>query len=137
MDQLAERRFRTVPRIRANQITIRCLHLSIRCRAPQNRTSGPLYTSSKESAAASQPPVRRSYDFANENVPAIAWPLCVSPTKCATIPLGELFQFPFTKRLPSAACLDTHWPHWVDPSYEYHACGPDGFIWTYLKDVLV
>ena len=27
----------------------------------------------------------------------------------------------------------------MDPSYEYHALvrGPDGFIWTYLKDVLV
>jgi len=38
MNQLAERRFRTVPRILANQIPIRCVHLSIICRALQNRT---------------------------------------------------------------------------------------------------
>jgi hypothetical protein len=45
----------------------------------------------------------------------------------------------FTKDLPSRVSTDTHWPHWVDPSYEYHtfARGPDGFVWTYLKDVLV
>ena len=45
----------------------------------------------------------------------------------------------FTKHLPSPASTDDHWPHWVDPSYEYHAFvrGPDGFVWTYLKDVLV
>jgi hypothetical protein len=35
--------------------------------------------------------------------------------------------------------MDDYWPHWVDPSYEYLSLtlGPDGFIWTYLKDVLV
>ena len=45
----------------------------------------------------------------------------------------------FSKGLPSPVSSDTHWPHWVDPSYEYHAFGPgpDGCIWTYLKDVLV
>lgn len=45
----------------------------------------------------------------------------------------------FTKRLPSPVSVDAHWPHWVDPSYEYHAFvrGPDGFVWTWLKDVLV
>jgi outer membrane protein assembly factor BamB len=45
----------------------------------------------------------------------------------------------FTKDLPSPVSVDDHWPHWVDPSYEYHAFvrGPDGFVWTYLKDVLV
>ena len=45
----------------------------------------------------------------------------------------------FTKDLPSPVSTDAYWPHWVDPSYEYHAfvLGPDGFVWTYLKDVLV
>jgi hypothetical protein len=45
----------------------------------------------------------------------------------------------FTKDLPSPVSVDAYWPHWVDPSYEYHAfvLGPDGFVWTYLKDVLV
>ena len=49
---------------------------------------------------------------------------------------GEML---FTKELPSPVSVDAHWPHWLDPSYEYHACvpGPDGFVWTYLKDVLV
>jgi hypothetical protein len=29
--------------------------------------------------------------------------------------------------------------HWVDPSYEYLGLvrGPDGFLWTWLKNVLV
>ena len=45
----------------------------------------------------------------------------------------------FTKDLPSPVSTDAYWPHWVDPSYEYHAfmLGPDGFVWTYLKQVLV
>ena len=45
----------------------------------------------------------------------------------------------FTKALPSPVSTDASWPHWVDPSYEYLAfvLGPDGFVWTYLKDVLV
>jgi len=45
----------------------------------------------------------------------------------------------FTKELPSPVSKDTSWPHWVDPSYEYHAFvrGPDGSVWTWLKDVLV
>jgi hypothetical protein len=45
----------------------------------------------------------------------------------------------FTKGLPSPVSTDDHWPHWVDPSYEYLelARGPDGFTWTYLKNVLV
>jgi outer membrane protein assembly factor BamB len=45
----------------------------------------------------------------------------------------------FTRDLPSPVSLDDHWPHWVDPSYEYTAFvrGPDGFVWTYIKDVLV
>ena len=45
----------------------------------------------------------------------------------------------FTKAIPSPVSTDSHWPHWVDPSYEYNAlvCGPDGFVWTVLKDVLV
>jgi len=45
----------------------------------------------------------------------------------------------FTKGLPSPVSIDAHWPHWVDPSYEYHAFvrGPDGFVWTYLKEALV
>jgi len=45
----------------------------------------------------------------------------------------------FTKVLPSPVSTDASWPHWVDPSYEYLAfvLGPDGFVWTYLKDVLV
>jgi len=45
----------------------------------------------------------------------------------------------FRKALPSPVSTDAYWPHWVDPSYEYESLtrGPDGFIWTYLKDVLV
>jgi hypothetical protein len=45
----------------------------------------------------------------------------------------------FAKELPSPVSTDAHWPHWVDPSFEYHAFvpGPDSFVWTYLKDVLV
>ncbi len=45
----------------------------------------------------------------------------------------------FQKPLPSIVSTDNHWPHWVDPSYEYLALvrGPDGFIWTYLKNVLI
>jgi hypothetical protein len=48
-------------------------------------------------------------------------------------------QVLFTKELPSPVSTDAYWPHWVDPSYEYHvfALGSDGFAWTYLKDVLV
>ena len=49
---------------------------------------------------------------------------------------GEIL---FTKAVPSPVSVDASWPHWVDPSYEYHAfvLGPEGFVWTYLKDVLV
>jgi hypothetical protein len=45
----------------------------------------------------------------------------------------------FTKALPSPVSIDNYWPHWVDPSYEYNAFvrGPDSFLWTYLKNVLV
>lgn len=45
----------------------------------------------------------------------------------------------FRKTLPWRVSLDEYWPHWVDPSYEYLSLtrGPDGFYWTYLKDVLV
>jgi hypothetical protein len=45
----------------------------------------------------------------------------------------------FTKPLPSRVSIDDHWPHWLDPSYEHNAFvrGPDSFVWTYLKDVLV
>ena len=45
----------------------------------------------------------------------------------------------FTKELPSPVSVDSYWPHWVDPSYEYLAFvrGSDSFVWTYLKDVLV
>ena len=45
----------------------------------------------------------------------------------------------FRKPLPSPVSIDEYWPHWVDPSYEYWGLvrGPDGFIWTYLKNVLV
>ncbi len=45
----------------------------------------------------------------------------------------------FRKILPWRVSVDEHWPHWVDPSYEYLSLtrGPDGFLWTYLKDVLV
>jgi hypothetical protein len=48
-------------------------------------------------------------------------------------------ETPFTKGLPSPISSDSYWPHWVDPSYEYVGLtrGPDGFIWTWLKDVLV
>ena len=49
---------------------------------------------------------------------------------------GEML---FTKELPSPISIDDYWPHWVDPSYEYlaFARGPDGFVWTYLRNVLV
>ena len=45
----------------------------------------------------------------------------------------------FRKTLPWGVSVDNHWPHWVDPSYEYLSLtrGPDGFIWTFLKNVLV
>jgi len=45
----------------------------------------------------------------------------------------------FRKALPSPVSTDAYWPHWVDPSYEYESLtrGPDGFVWTCLKDVLV
>jgi len=45
----------------------------------------------------------------------------------------------FRKTLPWRVSLDDYWPHWVDLSYEYLSLthGPDGSIWTYLKDVLV
>jgi hypothetical protein len=45
----------------------------------------------------------------------------------------------FRKLLPSPVSIDSHWPHWVDPSYEYLGLvrGPDGFLWTWLKNVLV
>jgi outer membrane protein assembly factor BamB len=45
----------------------------------------------------------------------------------------------FRKILPWSVSTDDYWPHWLDPSYEYHALvrGPDGFVWTHLKDVLV
>jgi len=45
----------------------------------------------------------------------------------------------FTKALPSPVSIDAHWPHWLDPSYEHNAFvrGPDGMVWTYLKNVLV
>jgi hypothetical protein len=45
----------------------------------------------------------------------------------------------FRKPLPWPVSIDNYWPHWVDPSYEYLDLvhGPDGFVWTYLKNVLV
>jgi CubicO group peptidase (beta-lactamase class C family) len=45
----------------------------------------------------------------------------------------------FTKELLSPVSVDSYWPHWIDPSYEYNAFvrGPDGFVWTYLMNVLV
>jgi outer membrane protein assembly factor BamB len=45
----------------------------------------------------------------------------------------------FRRPLPWPVSMDSHWPHWVDPSYEYLGLvrGPDGFLWTWLKNVLV
>lgn len=45
----------------------------------------------------------------------------------------------FTKNLPWPVLIDDYGPHWVDPSYEYLGLvpGPDGFFWTYLRNVLV
>ncbi len=45
----------------------------------------------------------------------------------------------FRKALPWPVGTDPYWPHWVDPSYEILDLvrGPEGFLWTYLKDVLV
>jgi hypothetical protein len=49
---------------------------------------------------------------------------------------GEML---FRKALPWPVSTDAYWPHWVDPSYEDLDLvrGPDGFVWTYLKNVLV
>ncbi len=54
----------------------------------------------------------------------------------ADVTAGEVL---FTKSLSSPVSIDDYWPHWVDPSYEYNAFvrGPDGFVWTCLKDVLM
>jgi hypothetical protein len=54
----------------------------------------------------------------------------------ADIGTGEVL---FRKKLPWRVSVDDHWPHWVDPSYEYLSLtrGPDGFLWTFLRDVLV
>jgi len=45
----------------------------------------------------------------------------------------------FRRTLPWRVSVDDYWPHWVDPSYEYLSFtrGPDGFIWTFLGNVLV
>jgi hypothetical protein len=45
----------------------------------------------------------------------------------------------FREPLPWPVSTDNYWPHWVDPSYEYLDLvrGPDGFVWTHLKNVLV
>jgi outer membrane protein assembly factor BamB len=45
----------------------------------------------------------------------------------------------FRKLLPWPVSIDSHWPHWVDPSYEYVGLvrGPDGFLWSWLKNVVV
>ncbi len=45
----------------------------------------------------------------------------------------------FRKDLPWPVSTDPYWPHWVDPSYEYETLshGPDGYVWTFLKEVLV
>jgi hypothetical protein len=45
----------------------------------------------------------------------------------------------FQKTLPSVLTTDGYWPHWLDPSYEHLDLvhGPDGFVWTFLKHVLV
>ncbi len=52
------------------------------------------------------------------------------------VPSGQVL---FRKMLPSRVSTDVNWPHWVDPSYVYEhlPLGPDGFLWTYLQDVLV
>lgn len=44
-----------------------------------------------------------------------------------------------SKPLPWPVSIDDYWPHWVDPSYEYLRLvrGPDHFLWTFLKNVLV
>ena len=49
---------------------------------------------------------------------------------------GEIL---FRKTLSSRVSTDAYWPHWVDPSYVYEhlTLGPDGFVWTFLQDVLV
>jgi hypothetical protein len=54
----------------------------------------------------------------------------------ADVATGEVL---FRKELPWPVSVDDYWPHWVDPSYEYLSLtrGPDGFLWTFLKDVLV
>ncbi len=45
----------------------------------------------------------------------------------------------FRKALPWPAGTDSYWPRWVNHPDEYLDLvhDPDGFLWTYLKDVLV
>ncbi len=52
----------------------------------------------------------------------------------AGLTIGEVA---FRKDLPSPVSINSHWPHWVDPSHQHNAFvrGPDDFAWTYLKDV--
>jgi hypothetical protein len=55
------------------------------------------------------------------------------------VPVAKARTTGLIKALPWPVSTDAYWPHWVDPSYEYESLtrGPDGFVWTYLKDVLV
>lgn len=43
------------------------------------------------------------------------------------------------KSIPSRVSIDSAWPHWIDPGYEHNDLvrGPDGYVWTYLRDVLI
>jgi hypothetical protein len=43
------------------------------------------------------------------------------------------------KSIPWRVSVDDSWPRWADPSYEYLSLvhEPDGFIWAFLKDVMV
>jgi hypothetical protein len=81
----------------------------------------------------------RDYITADPSVPGD----CVA-TSASVQPGGQPYRwancFNFLHQTPAIGRLSGRaLAALVDPSYEYRAFvrGPDGFIWTYLKDVLV
>lgn len=76
-----------------------------------------------------------------------ASPLCRDLLSLATrtcfcsLPLAQAGESPAEPRTRPDGLIaspEPGWPHWLDPSYEHHAFvrGPDGLVWTWLKDVL-
>jgi hypothetical protein len=89
---------------------------------------------------------RRTTGLITETAPGRLLGLTVDTTDSRRAGNGVLYgvdvasgEVLFRKTLPWCVSVDNYWPHWVDPSYEYLSLtrGPDGFIWNYLKDVLV